>query len=133
MDHTALPLRVLVVDDDADTRDTTACLLRMWGHRADTAGDGASALALAGSLVPDVVVLDIGLPRMDGYRVARRLREQPALAGVYVLCMTGFAGDADRALALEAGCDEHWPKPVEPDRLRDLLASLPRRGAAART
>ncbi len=129
MDDTAPPLRVLVVDDDADTRDTTACLLRMWGHRADTAGDGAAALALAGSLVPDVVVLDVGLPRMDGYRVARQLREQPALADVFVLCMTGFARETDRALALEAGCDEHWPKPVDPERLRKLLASRPRRVA----
>ncbi len=115
-------LRVLVVDDCADTVESTAILLRMWGHEPITARDGPSALEAAGTLTPDVVLLDVGLPVLDGYQVARKMRQLPSLAGVYVVCLTGFSGEADRLRSLEAGCDDYWPKPVDPDRLRQLLA-----------
>jgi CheY-like chemotaxis protein len=120
---TSCPLRVLIVDDCPDNRETTARLLRLWGCEVRLAADGAAALAAA-AWRPDVVLLDIGLPRMDGYEVARRLRADPRTARTFLAALTGLARDEDRRRALAAGCDRHLAKPVDPDELLRLLGAL---------
>jgi len=111
--------KVLVVDDNADAADTLAQLLDLLGHQARTAGDGASALARFEEFQPEVVLLDIGLPDVDGYEVARRIR---SLAGdeVQLVALTGFGQSEDKRRAAEAGFDQHWTKPVDPARLAEL-------------
>jgi CheY-like chemotaxis protein len=117
------PLRVLVVDDCADHTESMASLLRLWGHEAATALDGPAALAAAArDRPPDVVLLDVGLPGMDGYELARRLRRLPGLGRSLMLTISGYAGEADRARALAAGCS-HLVKPVDLNVLRDHLAA----------
>jgi two-component system CheB/CheR fusion protein len=116
------PRRVLVVDDDRDAAETLALLLRAAGHEARTAPDGPSALAEARAYRPEAVLLDIDLPGMDGYEVARRLRAEPARGGLLVVAVTGFGQEADRRRAVEAGFDHHVVKPVNPAALQKLLA-----------
>jgi CheY-like chemotaxis protein len=116
--------RVLVVDDNRDAAISLAMLLRMLGHDVQTAHDGASALTLAISYRPDMVFLDIGMPGMDGYEVARRLREQPALEGVVLIALTGWGQQADRLRTAEAGFDHHLVKPLETKVLKELLDDL---------
>jgi CheY-like chemotaxis protein len=113
--------RVLVVDDDADTADSLVLLLTLWGCRAAAAYDGRTGAGQALASRPDVVVLDLGLPGLDGYEVARRLRVAPGLEKVRLIAVSGFGGDEDRARSREAGFDYHLLKPVEPDVLRDLV------------
>ncbi len=91
------------------------------GHVTRTASNGPDAVTAAGEFLPEVVLLDIGLPGMDGYEVARRLREMPSLAGVFLVAMTGYANPEDRLAAKEAGFDEHLAKPVDLDILREWL------------
>jgi two-component system, sensor histidine kinase len=116
--------RVLVVDDNQDSAETIAMLIELWGHEAKAVHDGAAALAAAAELRPEVILLDIGLPGIDGYEVARRLRAD-GLGGKLLVAMTGYGRDEDRRLAREAGFDEHLVKPVDPNVLRELLARLP--------
>ncbi len=117
------PLRVLAVDDCPDTRATLLLLFRLWGYEVRAAGDGPSALEAAAGFLPDVILLDIGLPGLDGYEVARRLRQLPGLDRTLVVAMTGLATDADVREALESGCDRHLTKPVEMESLRELLGA----------
>jgi PAS domain S-box-containing protein len=118
--------RILVVDDNADSALSLALLLRLGGHEVRTALDGESGLHVAREFRPQVVLLDIGLPRMDGYEVARRLRaEEKGAPRLLVLAMTGYGQDEDRRRSREAGCDHHLVKPVDPDELRRLLATAP--------
>ena len=114
-------LRVLVVEDDRDTRASQCALLRVWGHEADEACDGPTALSSAASFGPDVVLLDIGLPGMDGYEVARQLRALPGLESALLVAMTGFGQPQDVQLCLQAGCDLHLLKPCDPLSLKQLL------------
>jgi PAS domain S-box-containing protein len=115
--------RVLVVDDNIDAAESMALLLRLSGHEVRVVYDGPSALAEARAHRPEVVLLDIGLPRgMDGYEVARRLRRECGLADVLLVAVTGYGQEEDRRRALEAGFDEHLTKPVDLDRLRQLVA-----------
>jgi CheY-like chemotaxis protein len=123
-------LRVLVVDDCPDTRATLAVLLGLWGHDVRVAGDGPGALDLAAAFRPDVVLLDVGLPGMDGYQVARCLHQQAGLEQTFLLTLSGYAEELDHCRSREAGCEQHLVKPMDPDRLRDLLAS--RQGLLAR-
>jgi CheY-like chemotaxis protein len=116
-------LRVLMVDDCLDTTASMALLLGLWGHDARTAPDGPSALLLAEVYRPDVVLLDVGLPGMDGHQVALRLRGRLGLEAALLVAVSGYARAADCHRSLEAGCDLHWVKPVEPDDLRQLLAA----------
>jgi PAS domain S-box-containing protein len=111
--------KVLVVDDNADAADTLAQLLDLLGHEAQTAGDGASALARFEEFQPEVVLLDIGLPDFDGYEVARRMRSR-AGDEVQLVALTGFGQSEDKRRAAEAGFDQHWTKPVDPARLAEL-------------
>jgi PAS domain S-box-containing protein len=114
--------RVLVVDDNADAAETMAVLLRAAGHVTETAGNGPEALAAIERFRPDAVLLDIGLPGMDGYEVARRLR---SLVGpeLLLIAVTGYGGDDVKRLAAEAGFDRHLVKPVNPEDLQAVLRS----------
>src|SRR5262249_34854516 len=101
------PRRVLVVDDHWDGAESTAALLRIQGHEVRTAHDGPEALEAARAFRPQVVLLDIGLPGMDGYEVARRLRQEPESGGVVLVAVTGYGRDEDRRAAAAAGFDHH--------------------------
>jgi CheY-like chemotaxis protein len=114
------PCRVLVVDDSVDSAETIAELLRIWGHEVSTAHDGPQALAVAREKKPEVILLDIGLPEMDGYEVARQLRAE-SLGGRLLIALTGYSGDSDRELVKQAGFDRHMIKPVDPEALQKLL------------
>jgi CheY-like chemotaxis protein len=122
--HAAAGLRVLVVDDDHDTTDSMAMLLSLNGYQPRCAYDGASALAAARSWVPDVVLLDLQMPGMDGYEVARRFRQDPGLDQVFIACVSGHGQAVHRQRALEVGFDEHLLKPVKPEDLQTLLERL---------
>ncbi|MEB2345738.1 MAG: PAS domain S-box protein [Deltaproteobacteria bacterium] len=115
-------LRVLIVEDNADAAEGLMMLLEVFGHQVRVARDGPSALEAARGDPPDVMLVDIGLPGIDGYEVARRVRETPALGEVPLVALTGFGLEDDRRRALAAGFDHHLTKPVDPARLRKLLA-----------
>jgi len=115
--------RVLVVDDNQDSAETIAMLVELWGHQARIAHNGPAALAEAPLWRPQVVLLDIGLPGIDGYEVARRLRQEPVMAGALLVAMTGYGQERDRRMSSEAGFDHHLVKPVDPAVLQSLLAS----------
>ncbi len=118
-------LRILVVDDNHDAAALLGESLSILGHTVRVAGDGPSALRIAEELAPDVALLDIGLPVMDGYELARRLRVLPALAGVRLIAVTGYGQPDDRRRSREAGFDAHVVKPVELDVLRALVVERP--------
>jgi CheY-like chemotaxis protein len=120
------PLLVLVVDDHRDTTESLARLLQMWGHDPVVAHDGPAALALALARRPDVILLDIAMPGLDGYEVARRLRELPGMQDALIWALTGHAREEDCQRALEAGCDRHLVKPLTPAALRELLDGIVR-------
>ena len=101
-------------------------LLELWGHDVAYAYDGPSALQTAEQWHPQAVFLDIGLPGMDGYEVAEKLRELPHAKDVVLIAITGYGQDDDRARSQRAGIDHHLVKPVAPDALRSLIDSLQR-------
>jgi signal transduction histidine kinase/DNA-binding response OmpR family regulator len=113
--------RILVVDDNEDGLETLAILLELSGHAVQTAADGPSALAAAETFRPDVVLLDIGLPGMDGYEVARRLRANPVFRQTRLIALTGWGQDNDRQQSRDAGFDLHLVKPIDPAELRRVL------------
>ncbi len=117
----APPRRILVVDDNADAADSLALLLRLGGHDVRTAYDGPAALDVAGIFRPEVVLLDIGLPRMDGFEVARRLRAEHPDESMLLVALTGYGQEEDRRQACDAGFDHHFRKPLEIDALKALL------------
>ncbi|HRI53188.1 MAG TPA: response regulator, partial [Pseudomonadota bacterium] len=114
------PRRVLVVDDNQDVADSLLIILQQQGHEVRAAHDGLTALKLAESYKPEVVLLDIGLPGLDGYEVARRLRALPELHGALLIALTGYGQSDARRRALDAGFDVHLVKPVDPQTLTDL-------------
>jgi two-component system, OmpR family, response regulator len=116
--------RLLVVDDNKDAAESMSMLLEMWGHDVAYAFDGPTALETAEQWQPEAVFLDIGLPGMDGYEVAERLRELPQAKGAVLIAITGYGQDDDRLRSLRAGIDHHLVKPVAPDALRNLIDSL---------
>ena len=113
--------RVLLVEDNPDTADSMVLLLEMLGHRVDLAPDGASALSLAATRLPEVMLVDIGLPDIDGYEVARRVRSDATLAAIQLVALTGYGQREDRERAFAAGFDHHFVKPVDPDELNAFL------------
>ena len=114
--------RFLVVDDNADAAVTLATLLEMLGHTVSVAHSGEEALAAVGAFEPDIVVLDIGMPGMDGYEVARRLKRRTDLARPPLLvAATGWGTEADRSRALAAGFDRHLTKPIEMQALEAIV------------
>lgn len=117
-------LRILIVDDNVDAADSIAMLLRMEGHETRTVNTARAALLAVPDFTPEVVLLDIGLPEMDGYEVARRLRTQNGVHRMRLVAVTGYGQPADRRRAHAAGFDEHMVKPVEPAVLHDFLRSV---------
>jgi CheY-like chemotaxis protein len=115
-------LRVLVVDDNVDAAEVLAEALRALGHEVAVAHDGREALVLAASFDPDAAVLDIGLPGMDGYELARRIRALAAARPPRLVALTGYGQDGDRVRAREAGFDVHLVKPVDLDAVVGLFA-----------
>jgi PAS domain S-box-containing protein len=118
------PLRVVVIDDNQDAGDSLGMLLRLNYHQVEVFQSGRLALQTIPAFRPDVVLLDIGLPDMDGYQVARRLRQQPGGADVLLVAVTGYGQEEDRRRAAAVGFDHHLVKPVEPKVLEGLLADL---------
>jgi PAS domain S-box-containing protein len=118
------PLRILIVDDNQDHTDSLAMLLRILGHDTRTAYDGRAGLEAAGEFRPGVILLDIGLPKLNGYEACRRLREQAWGKDVVIIAVTGWGQEEDRRRSLEAGFDHHLVKPVDPQDLLRLLAEL---------
>jgi PAS domain S-box-containing protein len=116
--------RVLVVDDNVDAADTLAVLLEAAGYNERTAADGPRALRTLDTFTPDIGILDIGLPGMDGYELARRFRAEPRAARVRLIALTGYGRDPDRHRALDGGFDEHLVKPVSAERLLEVLGEL---------
>jgi signal transduction histidine kinase len=117
-------LKVLVVEDNIDAAESLASLLRIWNHDVTVVHDGRSALDAARANPPEVVLLDIGLPGLDGYQVARKLREDLGLDSALLVAMTGYGQPEDRRRSHEAGIHHHFVKPVEPMVLRNLLSGM---------
>jgi CheY-like chemotaxis protein len=118
------PLSILVVDDNRDAADSLAKLLRAWGHEAWTAYDGLQAIEVAREKRPLVALVDIALPKIDGYQVAKRLARDQWGRTMTLIAVTGMGRDDDKERALEAGFDEHLTKPIDYSRLEEMLAKL---------
>jgi CheY-like chemotaxis protein len=121
---TGSPRRVLVVDDNVASADSLGLIVKLWGHESRVSHSGPEAIDEAKFFRPDVVLLDIGLPGMDGYAVARALRSHPHLSGVVLIAMTGYGREEDRRRTRDAGFDEHLVKPLDLDALEGMLAQL---------
>jgi CheY-like chemotaxis protein len=117
----SLPLRVLVVDDLEDARESIALLVRAWGHDAQTASDGLTAIQAAPGYRPNVVLLDIGMPGMSGWDVVRALKGSSGLERTLFVAISGYGRDRDLRRSRDEGFDLHLVKPVKPDELRQLL------------
>lgn len=116
------PRRILVVDDNCDAANTLARLLSLLGHHVDTARDGLEAVARAETFRADVILMDIGMPRLDGYQAARRIREQAHLQPLKLVALTGWSQEEHRRRSAESGFDAHLLKPVDVQVLESLLA-----------
>jgi len=116
--------RILVADDNRDSADSLATMLSMMGHETSAAYDGSEAIQKAASYRPDVIVLDVGMPILDGYEAARHIRSQPWSNGVVLVALTGWGQEEDRARARRAGFDFHLTKPANPEALVRLLAGV---------
>jgi len=119
---------VLIVDDNRDVAESTATLLEIAGHQVHVAYDGVSGLNIAAKVRPQLALIDIGLPGMDGYEVARRLRRDPIHSDAWICALSGYDSEDDRDQSARAGFDHHFVKPLDPARLEEALAAL----AAAR-
>lgn len=116
--------RVLVVDDNRDAAESLAALLRVSGHEVAVGHDGVQALQLAEQFRPEVMLLDISMPKMNGHEATRRLRSMDWGKPIYIVALSGFGQEHDRARSLEAGCNAHFTKPLSPDDLEQALASV---------
>jgi CheY-like chemotaxis protein len=114
-------LRVLVAEDHEDTAASLAKLLRLYGHEVEFAADGPSALQAVQGWAPDVILLDIGLPKMDGWQVAKQICEQAIWKRPLLVAVTGYGTQSDRLRSQEVGIDLHLVKPVDPEELEVLL------------
>ena len=131
--HAHGPLKVLIVEDNRDARTTLRMLLTLgYGHVVYEAGEGLSAIQLALEQRPDVALIDLGLPGIDGYEVARRIRESLGRGEIFLAALTGYSDDDDRARTEQAGFDVHLVKPVESAALAQLLGQVAAAGAAER-
>jgi CheY-like chemotaxis protein len=115
------PRHVLVVEDNLDSVHSLVFLLRDMGHHVDYAINGYAALEIAGRTRPEFVFLDLGLPGMDGFHVAKRMKNDPSLAATRIVAITGYAGDEYRVRSKAAGCELHLVKPVTPQTLEKIL------------
>ncbi|HZF09425.1 MAG TPA: response regulator, partial [Thermoanaerobaculia bacterium] len=123
------PLSVVIVEDDLDSAESLALLLQLLGHKVAVGHTGEGGIAAVRATRPDVVLCDIGLPDLDGFAVARALRGDPSTAGVPLVAITGYGEEDARRQAVEAGFEHHLVKPVDPDRLFELLAEYAARAA----
>jgi DNA-binding response OmpR family regulator len=117
--------RVLVVDDNQDGANSLAMLLRLSGHEVQVAHDGLQAVEAAADYRPEIILLDIGLPKLNGYDACRQIRGRPWGKEMVIVALTGWGQDSDRRKSREAGFDRHLVKPVHPDALTRLLDELP--------
>jgi CheY-like chemotaxis protein len=125
------PVDVLIADDDASYRECVRLLLESAGYRCAEAGDGLEAVELARRLLPRCVLLDLAMPRLDGYTAARALRSDPYTSSLRIHCLTGITGPEAQQMAQEAGCERFLAKPVRPDALlRAVGATAPPREVA---
>ena len=118
------PLRVLMVDDNVDTVQSFSVLLRELGHEVETAHDGPEAVRAAIEYQPDVVLLDIGLPGLNGYEVAKQIRRQPVLRNATLVALTGYGQESDQQASIEAGFNHHLIKPARLVQLQQILTSV---------
>jgi CheY-like chemotaxis protein len=118
---------VLIVDDNKDAAEWLATLLNLNGHETQVVHDGVAAIESARRMRPDAVLLDIGLPGLDGYEVCRRIRAQPWGKDLVLVALTGWSQEEDRRKSRDAGFDTHLVKPVDDEVIASLLASLPSR------
>ena len=114
---------VLIADDNRDTAETAALLFNAWGHETRVAYTGPEALQVASNFEPEVILLDIGLPQIDGHEVTRRLRRNPRFRDTLIIALSGYGMKTDQQLSLEAGCDEHLVKPIDLEKLNQLLTA----------
>jgi CheY-like chemotaxis protein len=119
----ALSRTVLIADDNEDAAQTLALLLEMSGHRVMVAHDGEQAVARFDEFRPEFALLDIGMPKLDGYEVARRLRQRAGERRLTLVAATGWGQESDKARAVAAGFDAHFTKPIDPDQILQLLAA----------
>jgi CheY-like chemotaxis protein len=119
--------RILVADDNVDALESLATLLELGGHEVFSAANGALALESAERHLPEVALLDIGMPKLDGYEVARRIRAQPWGRRITLVALTGWGQESDRRRSGEAGFDSHLVKPLDLDKLTELLGRLPQK------
>jgi CheY-like chemotaxis protein len=124
-------LRILVVDDNRDAVESMATMLRLLGSEVHTAHDGIEAVEKAEAVRPDVVLMDVGMPRLNGYEATRRIRAQSWGGRMIVIAVTGWGQESDRRKSREAGCDHHLVKPVDSMQLQQLIAELCMRADAA--
>ncbi len=117
--------KILVVHDNHDSALSLSMMLSIMGHDTRTAHDGETAVSTAEAFLPEVVLLDIGLPKLNGYEVAQRIREQAWGQSMFLIAVTGWGQDEDRQRSSEVGLNVHMVKPVEPSELEKLLAALP--------
>ncbi len=115
--------RILIVDDNKDSAQSLAMMLRLRGAEVSTAYDGLEAVQRAEQFQPNVILLDIGMPKLNGYDAARRIRAQPWANGTVLIAMTGWGQEEDKRRAEEAGFDHHLTKPIEPAALEKALAT----------
>jgi CheY-like chemotaxis protein len=116
--------RILVADDNRDSANSMALLLRLRGNELRTAHDGVEAVAVAEAFRPQVILMDVGMPRLNGYEATRRIREQPWGKATVIIALTGWGQEGDKERSREAGCDGHLVKPVNLSELEKLLAEL---------
>ena len=119
--------RVLIADDNHDAADTLAMLLEMGGYEVCVARDGEEAVSMAASFQPDAILLDIGMPRLDGYGACERIRLLCGAGAAFIVALTGWGNDSDKERARAAGFDRHLVKPVDPAQLLEILAAVPER------
>ena len=116
--------RLLLIEDNPDIGETLSELLQLLGHQVEWANDGLRGVERALSLLPEVALIDIGLPGIDGYEVARRLRKSEPAQSMLLIALTGYGRPEDQRRSLDAGFDAHLVKPVDPDALFALIARL---------
>ena len=124
--------RILIVDDNVDAAISLAVLLGLMGHETRTAHDGLEAMAVADQFKPDVALLDIGMPKLNGYETARRMRQETWGRQMLLVALTGWGQETDRALSDDAGFDSHLVKPVDIAEIERLLARQPTPSSVAR-
>lgn len=122
--HPTRSLRILLVEDNKDAAEMLLSLLDLLGHEVRSVEDGPSAVAVAAEYQPQVILMDIGLPGMDGYETAKRIRDRIGSLMVKLIALTGYGQDEDRVRSLEAGFEHHLVKPIDPDELERLLAEI---------